>query len=137
MPDAVVIGDRDDLDADCEACFDDCLVVFVFRLERGRLLVPLKIGERIDLQGAAVESRTVRKIQCGLHAIRERARQVGRLCSHLRFSVNLAVWNLIPAPIVLVVRRRIAPPRPAQPKPGTPSSVWRSVPGPRRYLVES
>ena len=38
MFDAVVIRDRDDLDADFEAGLDDRRVVFVFRLEGGRLL---------------------------------------------------------------------------------------------------
>ena len=137
MLDAVVIRDRDDLDAGVEAGFDDRRVVFVFRSEGGRPPVPLKIGERIDLQGAAVEPRTVRKIQCGLHAIREQMRQAGRLRGHLRLSVSLGVSNLIPAPISLVVRRCIARPRLGQPKPRIPSSAWRTGPEPRRYLVES
>ena len=126
MLDAVVIRDRDYLDADFKAGLDDRRVVFVFRSEGGRLLVRLKIGERIDLQGAAVEPGTVRKIECGLHGIRERPRPGGRLCGHRRSSVNRTVLSLIPAPIVLAVRRRIARPRPAQPRPGTPSSAWRS-----------
>ena len=135
--DAVVVRDCDDLNAGFKAGFDDRPVVIVFRRKSARLVVRIEIGERVDLQDAAIEPRTVRKIHRGLHAIRERTRQAGRLCGHVRFSVNFTVSNLIPAPIVLLVRRRTAQPHPAQPRPATPSSAWRAVPEPRRYPVES
>lgn len=64
--DAVGVRDCDDLNVGFKAGFDDRPVVVIFRRESGRLVVPGEIGERIDLQGAAIEPRTVRKIHRGL-----------------------------------------------------------------------
>ena len=128
MLDPVVICDRDDLNTDFKAGLDDRRIVFVFRSEGGRLLVCLKIGERIDLQGAAVEPRTVRKIRVR-PACDPRAAASGLGTSAVISCSPSAVDRVEPhscSDFVLAVRRRIAPPRPVRPRPVIPSSALAS-----------
>ena len=85
---AVVVGDRDDLDTVLEAGLYDSVVVLGLRFERRLLVMPLQVRERVDLQGATIEARAVGKLQRSMHGLGQKGRELCPYDSHFGSPIN-------------------------------------------------